>query len=154
MTSLPLRVVSAAVRAWTRVYTCGVDAAVRDARRAEIESDVWEQINAEGGDTRSFDVAARLVLGIPADLRWRIDQANRRAVQFGVGLFAIISAVVLACVIFVVAVGQSVQPQPPARPVIRLERMRPPPPPPPPPPPFCNPPGIGRPSFSPCTPWP
>jgi hypothetical protein len=30
------------VRSWTWLYTCGLPAAVRDARRAEIESDLWE----------------------------------------------------------------------------------------------------------------
>jgi uncharacterized protein (TIGR03435 family) len=66
----------AAVRVWTRLYTWRMEPAVREARCAEIESDLWEfQRDTEGG-SQSFtlQVLVRLILGIPDDVGWRIDQ--------------------------------------------------------------------------------
>jgi hypothetical protein len=42
MMSLPVRLASALVRAWTIAYTWRMEPVHRDARRAEIESDLWE----------------------------------------------------------------------------------------------------------------
>jgi len=38
-----LRLATALVRLWTRVFTLGMPDRVREWRRAEIESDLWEQ---------------------------------------------------------------------------------------------------------------
>jgi hypothetical protein len=42
MIDLLLRTAIALVRAWTRVYTWQMPADEREARRSEIESDLWE----------------------------------------------------------------------------------------------------------------
>lgn len=65
-------------RYWTAAYTLGLAAQVRDARRAEIASDVWEQhhdIAAEGRTSWWFfgSVVSRIVRGAPADLLWRVN---------------------------------------------------------------------------------
>jgi hypothetical protein len=64
------------VRAWTRVYTCGLPRAERTARRAEIDSDLWElehDPEAPHGGWAATQVLARLLIGIPDDLAWRMD---------------------------------------------------------------------------------
>jgi hypothetical protein len=128
---------------------------VREARRAEIESDLWEHLNAEeGGRSLPLEIVCRTVLGIPDDMRWRVEQMKsrpasvRRAIVFSVG-----SAAVLVSLWLGMALRPGEPPQPPAAPDFTGRRTQvPAPPPPPPPPPPCNPPGIGRPAFSPCTP--
>ena len=45
MSDLALRGAIAAVRAWTTLYTCGLPTGQRDARREEIESDLWESVH-------------------------------------------------------------------------------------------------------------
>lgn len=71
-------VASRAARGWTAVYTLGLAAQVRDARRAEIASDVWEHhrdIVTEGRPVWRFfgSVFSRIVRGAPADLLWRVN---------------------------------------------------------------------------------
>ena len=61
---------------WVRVYTVHLDAALRDTRRAELASDVWEhEAEAKRRGLGSLRVNAqilrRLLAGIPADLSWR-----------------------------------------------------------------------------------
>jgi hypothetical protein len=69
---LPLRL----ARAWVRLYTCGLPVDRRDARRAEITSDVWEHTH-DGARNGSGAVAAsvlrRVIAGMPADLAWRVE---------------------------------------------------------------------------------
>jgi hypothetical protein len=56
-------------RLWTRVYTSGLDPSLRDARRAEIESDLWEsQQHADG----RAQILSRLVAGVVDDVLWRV----------------------------------------------------------------------------------
>jgi hypothetical protein len=74
------RLAATAVRRWTRAYTWRLPPPLRNARRAEIESDLWEfehdpERTAESAAT--LHILARLALGIPADLSWRA--ANRPA---------------------------------------------------------------------------
>jgi hypothetical protein len=66
-------------RWWTRCYTAGLPRDVRDARRAEIESDLWDSL-ADGSGPRY--ILARLALGIPDDLTWSLTlmDTNTRAV--------------------------------------------------------------------------
>jgi len=65
-------------RSWVAVYTSGLPPEFRDSRRAEIDSDVWEHqrtadlLNQPQGET-SFQLLARLVLGIPSDVTWRLE---------------------------------------------------------------------------------
>jgi hypothetical protein len=155
MTSLWLRIAMAAVRAWTRLYTWRMAPPVGEARCAEIESDLWEHLNAENGDpTIPLKIIGRVILGIPDDVRWRMEHVSsrprylRRTIAFTIG-----SAAVLAF-LWVGSTARRVDPpQPPVAPRFPLRRVQALPPPPPPPPPICNPPGSGRPAFSPCTPF-
>jgi hypothetical protein len=72
-------IASGLTRVWTRTYTQGLPVDVRGARRAEIDSDLWEQrceAGLLGHDEREvgLHVLARLALGIPADLAWRLER--------------------------------------------------------------------------------
>jgi hypothetical protein len=58
----------ALVRWWTAAYTSGLPPAIRDGRRAEVESDLWESTHDPSGDPQLFP---RFLLGIIDDLRWR-----------------------------------------------------------------------------------
>jgi hypothetical protein len=73
MKSPLLGVAVAIVRAWTRVYTWRVPPSLRESRRAEIESDLWESAQDAGqGPSPAMQVVVRLVLGIPDDIQWRM----------------------------------------------------------------------------------
>jgi hypothetical protein len=154
MTSLFLRISIEAVRTWTRLYTCRMPRSVREARRAEIESDLWEcQTDEAAGPALPVQIMGRLALGVFDDLCWRVEHGargshvTRRTIALAGG-----TAAVLACLWAGLAMSLAQPPQPPAAPEVRWRRTPYPPPPPPPPPP-CNPPGIGRKPFSPCTPY-
>jgi hypothetical protein len=77
-------VVDRLTQAWVRAYTRGIRPDVRDARRAELASDLWEH-RATARDSgvskraTSFSIAARAIAGVPADLTWR--HATRGAVM-------------------------------------------------------------------------
>ena len=62
-----------AVRAWQRLVTAGLPAELRDRRRAEIESDLWESRHQwRGSDGRiALLLLWRLASGAPHDLAWR-----------------------------------------------------------------------------------
>ncbi len=72
-------------RAWVRIYTSGLAAEARDARQAEIESDLWEHENGSGADpsVTGWQVLSRLLLGVPADLSWRLDAWRRSGAAKG-----------------------------------------------------------------------
>jgi hypothetical protein len=66
-----------------RLYTAGLPTEVRKARRAELESDLWEQEQEAGAagcwpTTTALHVLRRFMLGIPADLSWRQQQGGSR----------------------------------------------------------------------------
>ena len=76
--------VTALVRGWVDLYTRGLPAALRAARRDEVDDDLWcqrEEANAVGRSPSSLagEVLLRLFLGIPADLSWRVSQHGGRA---------------------------------------------------------------------------
>jgi Protein of unknown function (DUF3738) len=78
MNSLLMRLSVSCVRRWTRLYTCGMPPVFRETRRAEIESDLWEFQSDAGEDPRlgsALQMLLRLLIGIPDDLGWRVDQA-------------------------------------------------------------------------------
>jgi hypothetical protein len=54
---------------WTRLYTFGLPVAVREARRAEIESDLWESLHDP--DVAHPQILPRLAAGIVDDVCWR-----------------------------------------------------------------------------------
>src|SRR5687768_10402377 len=79
MKSPLLNVAISAVRAWTRLYTWRMAVEPREARRAEIESDLWEfqrDVAHSSFINPAAHVLIRLLVGIPDDLRWRMDQAG------------------------------------------------------------------------------
>ncbi len=77
MSRLTLDIAVRMVRAWTRSYTSGIDAGARDARRAEIESDLWEHQHTRHEELAvAFEMLRRLLLGLPDDVRWRIEQRS------------------------------------------------------------------------------
>ena len=76
MKSTLLSLATRLVRAWTRLYTLGLPRAERTARRAEIDSDLWEfehDPDAPRGARAAAQVLARLLIGIPDDLAWRMN---------------------------------------------------------------------------------
>jgi hypothetical protein len=78
MNSLLMRLAVSCVRGWTRLYTWRMPPAFRETRRAEIESDLWEFQSDAGGDHRlgsALHMLFRLLIGIPDDLGWRVEQA-------------------------------------------------------------------------------
>src|SRR3954464_7441692 len=62
-------VASAVTRWWTRVYTIGLRAEVREARLAEIESDLWESMHDP--DVERPQILPRLAGGLLDDVCWR-----------------------------------------------------------------------------------
>lgn len=69
------------VRRWVRLYTRGLPAEVRRNRCDEIESDLWSQnqdaLANEGQDASlAAEIFTRLVLGVAADVDWRLDQGR------------------------------------------------------------------------------
>jgi hypothetical protein len=62
------------VRAWVRLYTVGLPTGLREARRDEIDADLWEQSREASMDiapSLTSHVLARWLLGLPDDLSWR-----------------------------------------------------------------------------------
>jgi hypothetical protein len=128
MSGRGLRAATAIVRAWTRLYTAGLPAAVRDRRRAEIDSDIWEFTQQPGA---GLHLLLRAMLGAFDDLAWRDASVRRpwlhRAAAAG-----------LAATLFVAGVFVTLArpaPLPAPAPLNQHARAVPPPPPPPPPPP-------------------
>lgn len=73
--------VAALVRGWVDLYTRGMPAAVRAARRDEVADDLWcqHQDAADVGRSPaslSSELLLRLVLGMPADVTWRLAQSR------------------------------------------------------------------------------
>ena len=63
-------------RRWVRTYTAALPTEVRDARRAVIDSDLWEHLaDAYAHQRRPFatqmEVLGRMVIGAPSDITWR-----------------------------------------------------------------------------------
>jgi hypothetical protein len=129
----------ALVRAWTRIYTWGMDPRAREARVAEIESDLWE--SEQAGD-QVPEILARLVLGIVDDLVWRTthdlirETAARRTAAFGV-IVTLATLAFVAALWFIDAARAAQLPEPPS--VMHFVASPAPPPPPPPP---CAPPAL------------
>jgi hypothetical protein len=148
---LSLRVALTLVRTWTRVYTIGLPATLRECRIAEIESDLWEYCHDSMHPAgHALAIIGRLVRGMPDDIGWRAACVTGSSNAARWTLAAILALAVLTSSIWVASATRNVPlPQPPAAPDLVTKRASYPPPPPPPPPP-CNPPGIGRAPFTPC----
>jgi hypothetical protein len=145
-----LGVAAALVRSWTHAYTWRLEPAIRDARRAEIESDLWEfQQDPDRGKHPAAHVIARLLIGMPDDLSWRAEHASARRTRQRTGLRILawtVATVILAAAYWILPLmtASALPPVPP-----RMVFVKAPPPPPPPPPP-CAP--AGMPQFRPCSP--
>ena len=101
------------VLAWVALYTRGLPPEARLARRDEIESDLWSQredarSTCRSGLSLAVEILARLVLGIAADLAWRLErgrvhaQTVERTADRGtrfVAVFAIVGGVAWAIVL-------------------------------------------------------
>ena len=88
------------VRHWTRFYTRRLPAPVRDARRAEIESDLWEFLRDRRAPPlhKALQMIGRLLLGIPDDLTWRAAQqrTHHSSRLRRVAVAAVVAAVLIA----------------------------------------------------------
>jgi hypothetical protein len=144
-----LEVVSALVRAWTHLYTSRVEPRIRDTRRAEIASDLWEfQQDPERGTYPAAHVLARLLIGIPDDLVWRAEHTAARSTHAHPRLRFVawtLATVIVAAAIFILPL-MTADTLPPLPDKPRVVIKAPPPPPPPP----CAP--AGFPQSRPCTP--
>jgi hypothetical protein len=74
--------IAAVIRGWVSLYTRGLPADARAARRDEIDDDLWcehAEAAAAGRSARSLDadLFLRLLFGMPSDITWRL--AYRRA---------------------------------------------------------------------------
>jgi hypothetical protein len=72
------------IRRWVDLYTRGMPASARAARRDEVEDDLWchHQEAAEIGRSENAlgsEMLLRLLFGMPADLSWRIGYGRTRA---------------------------------------------------------------------------
>ena len=149
MNTIPIRLAIAAVRAWTSIYTLGLPARLADARRAEIESDLWESCHDVSLDAQlpvGLHVLVRLVLGLPDDLGWRMDHAQLAGTPFLRGIaVGLVTAAAIGALWMAIAFRSSDQPQLPIAPELRLRPVIYDTPPPPPPPPCLPQFGIGDP---------
>jgi hypothetical protein len=104
--------VAGTARLWTAMYTAGLPHWVRERRRGEIESDLYEHRAVYTGEgigsaivTRQ--VARRLFGGIPQDVLWRLetDRDNEYlARDGGVAPFPFVSAVFIGAVVVLAAI--------------------------------------------------
>jgi hypothetical protein len=100
------RGVPALVRGWVGLYTRGMPAAVRAARRDEVDDDLWCQQQeavalSRAAGSPSGEMLLRLLFGIPADISWRLSNRSRaekrvleRSSSMGarvIGIFAILA---------------------------------------------------------------
>jgi len=74
------------VRRWVDAYTRGLPPETRAARRDEIDDDLWCQFEESlvlGRSARSLrvEVLLRLLLGLPADISWRLSQPGARSAR-------------------------------------------------------------------------
>jgi hypothetical protein len=77
-------------RWWTRFYTAGLPEPLREARRAEVESDLWESV-ADGAPSRH--ILARVALGVVDDLSWSLtfmDTTTRHTAGWSIGSLAVL----------------------------------------------------------------
>jgi hypothetical protein len=121
------------VRLWAHVYTAGLPARTREVRLDEIESDLWESTHDAGRvPLGAAHVIARLLLGVPDDLRWRASRASSRSLA-AAGL-SLVGAAVAVTWFYVTFLGPQTLPRPHGQPM-NFVSDRPAPSPPPPPPP-------------------
>ena len=148
--NLGIRVVVGMTCLWSRLYTAGMPRDLRDRRRAEIESDIWESTHVINRLSLGH-ILVRLLMGVPDDVSWR---CSHRSAAFGARLIltGLATGIVVATLVFLFSLGVPARLPTPEPVFHRVRAMTVPPPPPPPPPPPCVPAGLGRKSPSACTP--
>ena len=118
MKSRLLRVAATIVRIWTRAYTWRLPPALRESRRAEIESDLWESQrdpDRNRGLSPALHVIIRLLLGVPDDFQWRMSHASIGSRPIAIALAA---TVVLVAALWVFDLGRArILPVPPPAPM-------------------------------------
>lgn len=127
--------VAACVRCWTRMYTWGLPPAVRDVRRQEIDSDLWESSH-DPGVTRAqliIQMVTRVTLGMVDDLAWRFAQVtvSRQSTVRVMAAASVIGVLLLSVALLPPDVVHL--PEPHVR-RVHAQKTFPEPPPPPPPP--------------------
>lgn len=90
-------VTARSVHWWVRLYTLALPPDLRDDRRMEIQSDLWEQSReaARSGMQQhrlAWLMLCRLFLGVPADLAWRVERGGLTLSPSGL-LFALFAAI-------------------------------------------------------------
>jgi hypothetical protein len=117
---------------------------LRDERRAESESDLWEfqqDEETKAGLGAAAHLVARLLAGIPDDLLWRSEHPSSRERRLGRTAALTTAGLLLALLWVFLQVRPAEPPHAPAPPALislkdaMARRPIPPPPPPPPPPP-------------------
>jgi hypothetical protein len=73
--------VTALVRGWVDLYTRGLPAVLRAARRDEVDDDLWCQheeaaLLGRSAGSLSREMVLRLLLGMPADISWRVSHGG------------------------------------------------------------------------------
>ena len=129
----------ALVRVWTSLYTIGMPAPLADARRAEIESDLWEFEHALDRDDSQLPpfvhVLVRLLLGVPDDLLWRAELMDLRSRRRRTGVWIAAATAIIVTGLWLRESRQPLElPDLPRSPSWPMKPMPPPPPPPPRPP--------------------
>jgi len=121
-----------AVRAWQRLVTAGLPAELRDRRREEIESDLWESRHEwRDSDGRiALLMLWRLASGAPHDLAWRSAHRGRLLPM----LTNIAAVLVAGLAVGALELGMGVPDLPGPPEATACSTLRPEPPPPPPPP--------------------
>ena len=110
------------VRTWVRLYTVGLPTGLRDARRDEIDTDLWEQARDAASEltpSLTSHVLFRWLIGLPDDLLWRIAHIRSEDASAKEGAMvqgsdfkkptvvaALIAAVMLAWLVFNTVLGE------------------------------------------------
>ena len=152
MTEILVRASAAAVGAWTYIYTTGLDPDLRDRRRAEVASDLWESRH-DGRPPLSLaaHTFARLTFGLFSDLRWRSEHRQASLFEWFTVRFMAATAIATLVVWATLTPGQAYMPLAPKSPDLLGIGSREMPPPPPPPP--CPPAWTGLDPTPGCEPW-
>ena len=83
MTGRAPELAESVTRRWASLYTRGLSADLRAARRDELESDLWEHTHWSTTEGRrpgriALEITERLVAGMAADLLWRFEHRGAR----------------------------------------------------------------------------
>ena len=92
-----LSVSSGIVSFWASIYTAGLPASIRQGRRTEIDSDLWEQIESDDAATLSTasHVLLRMLLGIPSDVAWHLSELGGNPMNRPLASTAILGGVTI-----------------------------------------------------------